>query len=79
MSLTQDQKKDLEKLSRELQKFEQIAIENNMDLDVFISTYNEQGFEEYTTERVSLEEAARKRKQVMGESAQPVDTKTHEA
>ncbi len=80
MSLTLDQKKELEKLSRELEKFEQMAIENNLDLDVFISSYNEQGFEEYTTERVSLDEAAKKRKQIMGDqTAKQSATKTQQA
>jgi len=64
MSLTKEQQKELKQLSEELNKMEQFAIENNIDLDVFISEYNEEGYSVYATEKVSPGNKSSERKQV---------------
>ena len=64
MSLTKEQRKELELLAGHLEKIEKTAIENNIDLDVFISEYNEEGYSVYATEKVSMEERGSKRKEV---------------
>lgn len=74
MSLTTEQKKELERLSKQLEKIEQIAIENNLDLDVFISEYNEDCYSDHATEQVSLQEKATKRKQVFAADETPAPT-----
>jgi hypothetical protein len=76
MSLSQEQKKDLEKLGDQFRKLEKIAIENNIDLDVFMSEYNENGFSVYATESVSIKENAEKRKNVFQRSTKEKTTKT---
>jgi len=63
MSLTKEQKRELERLSEHLKKIEKIAIENNIDLDVFMSQYNQEGFEMYTTERLGVKQKADKRRE----------------
>ena len=64
MSLTKEQQKELKQLSEELNKMEQFAIENNIDLDVFISQYNEDGYSDYATEKVTMENKSSERKRV---------------
>ena len=56
MSLTKEQKKDLSQLSRYFEKVEKLAAKNNLDLDVFISEYKDNGYAVYATEKVSLKD-----------------------
>lgn len=76
MSLTKEQQKELKKLSEELNKIEQFAIENNIDLDVFISEYNEEGYSVYATEKVSLGSKSSERKQVFERGGKEKATRT---
>lgn len=76
MSLSPEQKKDLDKLGDQFRKLEKIAIENNLDLDVFMSEYNENGFSVYATESVSLKQNAEKRKNVFQKAGKEKTTKT---
>jgi hypothetical protein len=54
MSLTKEQKKDLSQLSTYLEKVEKLAMKNNVDLDVYISEYWDNGYAVYATEKVEL-------------------------
>jgi hypothetical protein len=56
MSLTKEQKKDLSQLSRYFEKVEKLAAKNNLDLDVYISEYWDNGYAVYATEKVSLKD-----------------------
>jgi hypothetical protein len=56
MSLTREQKKDLQQLSQYFEKVEKLAAKNNVDLDVYISEYWDNGYAVYATERVELKE-----------------------
>ncbi|MFM8431821.1 MAG: hypothetical protein ACKOQ6_13350 [Bacteroidota bacterium] len=62
MALSEEQQKELRKLAVELEKLESYAIENNLDLDVFVSHYTENGYSDHSTEQVSLEEKSVARK-----------------
>jgi hypothetical protein len=64
MSLTQQQKEELGKLSVYFEKLEKLAAKNNIDLDVFISEYKDDGYSIYQTEKIELEKKAAKRKKV---------------
>lgn len=64
MSLSQEQKKDLDQIGQELRKLEQLAFENKLDLDVFMTSYSDDGYDIYATEKVSMEEQASQRKKV---------------
>ena len=64
MSLSKEQQQELKKLAVEFEKFEQYAIENNIDLDVFLSQYDENGYSDHGSENVSLEEKSASRKSV---------------
>ena len=64
MSLSKEQKKELDELGRYLKKIEELTVENNIDLDVFMSEYKESGYAVYATEKVSVNEKAQKRKRV---------------
>ncbi len=64
MSLSKEQKKDLEHLGEYFRKLEKISTENKIDLDVFMSDYHDENFAVYATEKVSLENKAEKRKSV---------------
>ncbi|MCC7231479.1 MAG: hypothetical protein IT242_00940 [Bacteroidia bacterium] len=64
MSLSREQKKDLEELGRYLKKIERLGVENNIDLDVYMSEYKDNGYAVYATENVSMEEKAATRKKV---------------
>ena len=56
MSLTKEQKKDLDQLSQYFKKVERLAAKNNLDLDVYISEYKDNGYAVYATEQVSLKD-----------------------
>lgn len=65
MSLSQEQKHDLHELSKHLRRIEEFAIQNNIDLDVFMTQYSKNGIAVYGTEKVSLDKGkAEKRKKV---------------
>ena len=69
MSLSKEQKKQLEELGKHLKKIEELAVVENLDLDVFISEYKESGFAVYATETVNINEKAAERKQVFEKAA----------
>lgn len=73
MSLSKEQKKELDELGRYLKKIEELTIDNNIDLDVFMSEYKESGYAVYATEKVSVSENARERKKIF-EKNQKVKT-----
>ena len=75
MSLSEEQKKDLNKLGDYFRKIEKIAIENKIDLDVFMTQYTSEGFEVYATEKVNIAEVSKDRKKVF-EKAETKVTKT---
>ena len=64
MSLSKEQKKDLNQISEYLKKIERIGVSNNIDLDVFMTDYNKDGFAVYATERISLNANSDSRKKV---------------
>ncbi|MBP9123878.1 MAG: hypothetical protein KBF60_12090 [Ignavibacteriaceae bacterium] len=76
MSLSNEQKKDLNQLGEYFRQIEKIAIENNIDLDVFMSQYTDNGFAVYATEKVSLSEKAEKRKTVFQKTQKEKPTKS---
>jgi hypothetical protein len=92
MSLTKEQKKDLQQLSHYFEKVEKLAAKNNVDLDVYISEYWDNGYAVYATERVELKDellkndverieqmtTARKRKNVFEEHGQEKTKKEKE-
>lgn len=69
MSLSDLQKEELSKLSVYFEKLEKLASKNNVDLDVFISEYKDDGYSFYRTEKIEMEEKAEKRKKVFEGSA----------
>lgn len=68
MSLSKEQRKELDELGRYLKKIEELTVENNIDLDVFMSEYKDTGFAVYATEKVAVNEKAQKRKRVFEKS-----------
>ena len=68
MSLSELQKEELGKLSVYFEKLEKLATKNNIDLDVFISEYKDDGYSIYRTEKVEMEKKAEKRKKVFEKS-----------
>lgn len=79
MSLSKEQKKDLEQLGEYFRKLEKITVENNIDLDVFMSEYKEDGYSEYATEKVSIEVDTKKRKKIFEKAGEEkkVSSKSH--
>lgn len=63
MSLSKEQKRELGRLSEYFKKIEKLEAENKIDLDVFMTEYNNDGFEFYVTERINIE-GTEKRKEV---------------
>jgi hypothetical protein len=76
MSLTTQQKEELSKLSQYFEKLEKLASRNNIDLDVFISEYKDDGYSIYQTEKIEMQKKADKRKKVFEKSG---DLKTLKA
>ena len=64
MSLTKEQKQDLEKLGTYFEKIEKLAAKNGIDLDVFMSEYKDDGYAVYATENVEIKENTDTRKKV---------------
>ena len=74
MSLSKEQKKELDELGRYLKKIEELTTENNIDLDVFMSEYKDSGYAVYATEKVSVIEGAQKRKRVFQKESRTKET-----
>ena len=68
MSLSREQKKDLNQLGEYFRQIEHLAVENKLDLDVFMSEYNADGFAVYATEKVIIDEVKEKRKEAFQKS-----------
>lgn len=64
MSLTDQQKAELNSLSAYFEKLEKLASKNNIDLDVFISEYKDDGYSFYKTEKIEMQKKAEKRKKL---------------
>ena len=64
MSLTKEQKQDLDKLSAYFNKIEELAAKNGIDLDVFMSEYKDDGYAVYATENIQVSDKAENRKKV---------------
>ncbi|HRH66182.1 MAG TPA: hypothetical protein PLU53_07790 [Bacteroidia bacterium] len=64
MPLSKEQQKDLRDLNEYFKRIERLAEEHNIDLDVFMSEYRDDGYAVYATEKVSLQDKATKRKKV---------------
>jgi len=74
MSLTREQKQDLEKLSTYFEKIEKLAAKNGIDLDVFMSEYKDDGYAVYATEKVEIKEKADTRKKVFEKAGKEKST-----
>ena len=70
MTLTKEQKRDLNQLSEYLKKIEKLSVENDSDLDVFMSDYKDGQFEIYATEKITYPANAEKRKMIFEKSGQ---------
>lgn len=66
MALSKQQKGELDRLSMKLKKLENQLNISNIDLDVFMSEYTENGYEIYATEKITID--LQKRKQVFEQS-----------
>ena len=75
MSLTREQKKDLNELGEYFRKIEKLAVANKIDLDVFMTVYREDGYHVYSTETIGAADRAEKRKRIF-EKAGKEKTKT---
>ena len=76
MPLSKEQYEDLEKLNGYFQQIERFAEDNNIDLDVFMSEYRDDGYAVYATEKVSLYLKAKKRKKVFEKAGKEKAEKT---
>lgn len=71
MSLTSEQKKDLKQLGKQLRDLEKTAMENSIDLDVFITEYVDDDINLFATEKISQNSGAGTRKRVFEKHAPP--------
>lgn len=78
MSLTTQQKEELSKLSQYFEKLEKLAAKNNIDLDVFISEYKDDGYSFYRTEKIEMQKKAEKRKKIFEKSEDLKTLKKHQ-
>lgn len=76
MSLTPQQKEELSKLSLYFEKLEKLASRNNIDLDVFISEYKDDGYSFYQTEKIEMQKKAEKRKKIFEKSGESKSVKS---
>ncbi len=76
MSLSKEQKKELSRLSEYFKKLEELVVEDNIDLDVFMSDYSDAGYEIYSTESIGVNTRPDKRKEIF-EKSQKEKTKVH--
>lgn len=74
MSLTKEQKQDLEKLSTYFERIEKLAAKNGIDLDVYMSEYKDDGYAVYATENVVIKEKADSRKKVFEKAGKEKST-----
>ena len=74
MSLTKEQKQELEKLSTYFEKIEKLAAKNGIDLDVYMSEYKDDGYAVYATENIEIKEKADTRKKVFEKSGKEKST-----
>ena len=78
MSLTKKQREDLSQLSNYFKSLEKKAIANNIDLDVFMTEYKDNGYAIYATEQVSMSQTAEERKEIFkGEKKKLAKEKVH--
>lgn len=68
MSLTREQQRDLNQISEYFKKIETITTEDSIDLDVFVTEYNEDGFSIYATEKIRFKTNSDKRKNIFEKS-----------
>ncbi len=68
MSLTREQQRDLNQISEYFKKIETITTEDSIDLDVFVTEYNEDGFSIYATEKIRFKTNIDKRKNIFEKS-----------
>ena len=68
MSLSPEQQKELKKLAQELNKIEQISVENSLDLDVFVTHFPESVFASHSKDDAILKEKALGRKKAFGQN-----------
>lgn len=74
MSLTKEQKQDLEKLSTYFERIEKLAAKNGIDLDVYMSEYKDDGYAVYATENVVIKEKTDSRKKVFEKAGKEKST-----
>ena len=70
MSLSPEQQKELKKLAQELNKIEQISIENSLDLDAFVTHFPESVFSSHSKDDAILKEKAFGRKKAFGQKTE---------
>ena len=73
--LTELQREDLTRLSEYFEKLEKLAARNNIDLDVFISEYKDDGYAIYSTEKIELQKKAQRRKKVFEKTGREKTTR----
>ena len=79
MSLTREQQRELNQIREYFKKIETITVDDSIDLDVFVTEYNENGFSIYATEKIRFKTNSDKRKNIFEKStaAKPtIATKT---
>lgn len=76
MSLSKEEKKELHQIGEHFRKIEKLAVENNIDLDVFMSEYKDGGYSVYATEKVSLTTNAEDRKSIFQKAQKAKSTKS---
>lgn len=69
MSLSKKQKSELKDFSSYLNEIRGNAVEDFIDLDVFMSNYNEDGYAVYSTESIDVKSRAEKRKKIFEKSS----------
>ena len=74
MSLTNEQRQELEKLSMYFEKIEELAVKSGIDLDVFISEYKDDGYADHATEKIEIKEKADSRKKVFEKAGKEKST-----
>ncbi len=67
----------LDHLNEKVHRIERMAEENNLDLDVFMSEYRDEGYAVYATEKVSLKIKAGNRKKVFEKAGKEKTPKSH--
>jgi hypothetical protein len=60
-NLTEEQMKNLDELSKYFEKVEKLAAKNNVELDVFVTEYKDNGYAVYATEQVQMDDESLKK------------------